>query len=274
MGALAMSEAGAGSDVVSMQLKAEKKGDYYVLNGTKFWITNGPDADTLVVRFTKIETSLEKNNFLKVYAKTNPNASMAQHGITAFLVERETEGFSTGQKLDKLGMRGSNTGELIFENCKIPGKRREKNVNFNLHIHPFLAKNILGKENKGIYVLFSGLDLERLVLGAGPVGLMQAACDTAFEYVHQRKQFGQRIGEFQLMQGKLADMFTSLSVARSYVYSVARSADNGNISNRDCASVILYTSEQATKVALDAIQCLGTLLFLNHVEKFISIFYF
>ncbi|XP_059476058.1 isovaleryl-CoA dehydrogenase, mitochondrial [Neocloeon triangulifer] len=228
IGALAMSEPGAGSDVVSMKLKAEKKGDYYLLNGNKFWITNGPDADTLVV-----------------YARTNPNASKPQHGITAFIVERGTEGFSTAQKLDKLGIRGSSTGELIFENCKVP------------------AKNILGEENKGIYVLFSGLDLERLVLAAGPVGLMQASCDTAFEYVHQRKQFGQRIGEFQLMQAKIADMFTSLSVSRSYMYNVARACDGGSVSRRDCASVILFCAEQATQVALQAIQCLGGNGYIN-----------
>ncbi|XP_065350706.1 LOW QUALITY PROTEIN: isovaleryl-CoA dehydrogenase, mitochondrial-like [Cloeon dipterum] len=228
MGALAMSEPGAGSDVVSMKLRADKKGDYYTLNGNKFWITNGPDAETLVV-----------------YAKTNPNAAKPQHGVTALIVEKGMEGFSTAQKLDKLGIRGSNTGELIFENCKVP------------------AKNILGQENKGIYVLFSGLDLERLVLAAGPVGLMQASCDTAFEYVHQRKQFGQPIGEFQLVQAKIADMFTSLSVSRSYLYSVARACDNGKVSRRDCASVILFCAEQATKVALDAIQCLGGNGYIN-----------
>ncbi|XP_068082835.1 isovaleryl-CoA dehydrogenase, mitochondrial [Anabrus simplex] len=228
IGALAMSEPGSGSDVVSMKLKAEKKGDYYILNGNKFWITNGPDADVLVV-----------------YARTDPNASKPQHGITAFLVEKGMPGFRTAQKLDKLGMRGSNTGELIFEDCKVP------------------AENILGKENKGIYVLFSGLDLERLVLSAGPVGIMQACCDTAFEYLHVRKQFKRRIGEFQLMQGKIADMYTNLSACRSYLYSVARACDKGQLHRKDCAGVFLYCSEKATQVALDAIQCLGGNGYIN-----------
>lgn len=222
-----MSEAGSGSDVVSMKLKAEKKGDYYVFNGNKFWITNGPDAETLVV-----------------YARTNPSAK-AQHGITAFIVEGDTPGFSRGQKLDKLGMRGSNTCELIFEDCKIP------------------AKNILGKENQGVYVLMSGLDLERLVLAAGPVGLMQAACDVTFDYAHQRKQFGQRIGEFQLIQGKMADMYTTLNACRSYLYGVARSAVNGHANAKDCAGVILYCAEKATQVGLDAIQVLGGNGYIN-----------
>lgn len=228
MGALAMSEPGSGSDVVSMKLKAEKKGDYYVLNGNKFWITNGPDADVLVV-----------------YAKTDMTTAKPQHGVSAFLIEKTFEGFSTGQKLDKLGIRGSNTGELIFEDCKVP------------------AKNMLGKENGGIYVLFSGLDLERLLLASQPVGLMQAACDVAFEYVHMRKQFNTRIGEFQLMQGKIADMYTTLSVCRSYLYSVARACDLGHVNRKDCAGVILYAAEKATQVCLEAIQCLGGNGYIN-----------
>ncbi|XP_039748877.1 isovaleryl-CoA dehydrogenase, mitochondrial [Pararge aegeria] len=227
MGALAMSEPGAGSDVVSMKLRAEKKGDYYVLNGNKFWITNGPDADVLVV-----------------YAKTN-FSSKPQHGISAFLIEKDYPGFSTAQKLDKLGMRGSNTGELVFEDCKVP------------------ETNLLGEENKGVYVLMSGLDLERLVLAAGPVGLMQAAIDIAFEYAHTRKQFGNRIGEFQLLQGKMADMYTSLSACRSYLYNVAKACDDGHINSKDCAGAILYCAEKATQVALDAIQILGGNGFIN-----------
>ncbi|XP_072051133.1 isovaleryl-CoA dehydrogenase, mitochondrial-like [Amphiura filiformis] len=227
IGALAMSEAGSGSDVVSMKLKAEHKGDYYLLNGTKFWITNGPDADVLVV-----------------YAKTDFNAKGA-HSITTFLIEKGMEGFSTSPKLDKLGMRGSNTCELVFEDCKVP------------------ASHIMGGTNKGVYVLMSGLDLERLVLAAGPLGLMQAACDITFPYLHQRKQFGQPIGHFQLMQGKMADMYTRLSACRSYVYNVARAADQGHCSNKDCAAVILYAAENATQVALDAIQCLGGNGYIN-----------
>ncbi|XP_017882248.1 isovaleryl-CoA dehydrogenase, mitochondrial [Ceratina calcarata] len=228
VGALAMSETTSGSDVVSMKLRAEKKGDYYVLNGHKFWITNGPDADTLVV-----------------YAKTNPNAIKPQHGITAFIVERGFEGFSSGKKLDKVGMRGSNTGELVFQDCKVP------------------AENILGQENKGIYVLFSGLDLERLILAAGPVGILQACCDVAFEYAHTRKQFGKPIAEFQMIQEKIAYMYTSLSACRSYLYSVARSCDAGNTNRKDCAAVILYTSECATNAALNAIQILGGNGYIN-----------
>uniref|UniRef100_H2YYV8 Isovaleryl-CoA dehydrogenase, mitochondrial n=1 Tax=Ciona savignyi TaxID=51511 RepID=H2YYV8_CIOSA len=218
VGALAMSESGSGSDVVSMKLKAEKRGDYYVLNGSKFWITNGPDADTLVV-----------------YAKTDIAAEA--RGITAFLIEKGMEGFSAAQKLDKFGMRGSNTCELVFEDCKVP------------------VENVLGPLNKGVYVLMSGLDLERLGGAAGPVGLMQAVLDTAFPYLHQRKQFGQSIGEFQLMQGKMADMYTKLSACRSYMYGVARACDKGHFNNRDCAGVILYAAETATQVALDGIQC-------------------
>lgn len=221
IGALAMSEPGSGSDVVSMKIRAEKKGDYYVLNGTKFWITNGSDADTLIV-----------------YAKTG-NGVEEKHAITSFIIETETEGFSVGQKLDKIGMRGSSTSELIFQDVKVP------------------AKNILGELNKGVYCLMSGLDYERLILAAGPVGLMQAACDVAFDYAHIRKQKGQFIGEFQLIQGKMADMYTTLSVCRSYLYTVARSCEHGSASSKDCAAVILYCAEKATRMGLDAIQILG-----------------
>ncbi|KAH8360456.1 isovaleryl-CoA dehydrogenase, mitochondrial [Drosophila serrata] len=228
VGGLAMSEPGAGSDVVSMKLRAERKGDYYVLNGSKFWITNGSDADTLIV-----------------YAKTGGPGVPDRHGITAFIVETAWEGFSVAQKLDKLGMRGSSTCELVFQDLKVP------------------AKNVLGQENKGVYVLMSGLDFERLVLAAGPVGLMQAACDVAFDYAHQRKQMNQLIGEFQLLQGKMADMYTTLSACRSYLYTVARSCDSGSRSSKDCAGVILYTAEKATKVALDAIQILGGNGYIN-----------
>ncbi|XP_047202067.1 isovaleryl-CoA dehydrogenase, mitochondrial [Girardinichthys multiradiatus] len=226
VGALAMSEHNAGSDVVSMKLKAVKKGDYYVLNGNKFWITNGPDADVLIV-----------------YAKTDPGAH--QKGITAFIVEKGMPGFSTAQKLDKLGMRGSNTCELVFEDCKIP------------------EKNILGPLNKGVYVMMSGLDLERLVLAAGPVGIMQAVLDTAVPYLHVREAFGQKIGHFQLMQGKMADMYTRLSSCRQYLYNVARACDKGHFSAKDCAGVILYCAENATQVALDGIQCLGGNGYIN-----------
>lgn len=228
IGALAMSETTSGSDVVSMKLRAEKKGDYYVLNGTKFWITNGPIADTLVV-----------------YAKTDPNAAKPQHGVTAFIIEKNFEGFSQSPKLDKLGMRGSDTGELVFDNCKVP------------------ESQVLGKENCGIYVLFSGLDIERLVLSGGPVGLMQAACDIAFKYAHEREQFGVKIGTFQLLQGKMADMYTTLNASRAYLYSVAKSADAGHISPKDCAGVILYTAEAATRLALDALQILGGNGYIN-----------
>uniref|UniRef100_A0A0N4ZG80 Isovaleryl-CoA dehydrogenase, mitochondrial n=1 Tax=Parastrongyloides trichosuri TaxID=131310 RepID=A0A0N4ZG80_PARTI len=226
MGALAMSEPNAGSDVVSMKATAVKKGDKYVLNGTKFWITNGPDADVYVV-----------------YAKTDPSAH--SRGITAFLVERDFPGFSRSPKLDKLGMRGSNTCELVFDNVEIP------------------AENILGGLNKGVYVLMSGLDVERLILAAGPLGLMQAACDVGFDYAHQRKAFGQRIGEFQLLQGKMADMYTTLNASRAYLYAVARSASQGNISSKDCAGVILYLAEKATTVCLDSIQILGGNGYIN-----------
>ncbi|XP_022315157.2 isovaleryl-CoA dehydrogenase, mitochondrial-like isoform X1 [Crassostrea virginica] len=227
VGALAMSEPNAGSDVVSMKLKAEKQGDYYVLNGTKFWITNGPDADTLIV-----------------YAKTDLSAA-PQHGITAFIVEKGMPGFSTGIKLDKLGMRGSNTSELIFEDCKVP------------------AENMLGEKNKGVYVLMSGLDIERLVLAAGPIGIMQACCDVAFAYAHQREAFGEKIGSFQMIQAKMANMYTTLNASRSYVYNVARSLDRGERQNNDCAAVILYTAEAATQMALDAIQILGGNGYIN-----------
>uniref|UniRef100_A0A914XXU2 Isovaleryl-CoA dehydrogenase, mitochondrial n=1 Tax=Panagrolaimus superbus TaxID=310955 RepID=A0A914XXU2_9BILA len=226
MGALAMSEAGAGSDVVSMKLRAEKKGDRYILNGSKFWITNGPDADVYVI-----------------YAKTEPQKN--QHGITAFIVERDYPGFSRGPKLDKLGMRGSNTCELIFEDCEVP------------------AENILGQEGKGVYVLMTGLDVERLVLAGGPMGLIQASCDIAFDYAHQREAFGTKIGTFQLMQGKLADMYTSMASCRSYLYSTARATTAGHLTNKDCAGVILYLAEQATKVGLDAIQILGGNGYIN-----------
>ena len=220
VGALAMSEPGAGSDVVSMNLRAEKRGDRYVLNGNKMWITNGPDADVLVV-----------------YAKTDPDAGAK--GITAFLIEKDFAGFSTAQKLDKLGMRGSNTCELVFRDCEVP------------------AENVLGEENRGVRVLMSGLDYERTVLAAGPVGIMQACLDVVVPYVHERKQFGQSIGEFQLVQGKLADMYTTLNACRAYLYAVAGACDRGRVSRKDAAGVILYCAEKATQVALDAIQLLG-----------------
>lgn len=226
VGSLAMSESGSGSDVVSMKLRAEKNGDRFILNGNKFWITNGPNANTLVV-----------------YAKTEPEKK--QHGITAFIIERGFKGFSTGPKLDKLGMRGSNTCELVFQDCEVP------------------EENILGGYNNGVAVLMSGLDLERLVLAAGPVGLMQACMDLVIPYTHDRKQFGKSIGEFQLMQGKLADMYTQLQVSRAYVYAVARACDNGNVSRKDCAAAILYTAEAATQVALQAIQTLGGNGYIN-----------
>ena len=220
VGALAMSEAGAGSDVVSMKLKADKRNTGYVLNGNKFWITNGPDADTLVV-----------------YAKTDPAAG--PKGITAFLIEREFKGFSTAQKLDKLGMRGSNTCELVFEDCEVP------------------FENVLGEEGKGVNVLMSGLDYERVVLSGGPLGLMAACMDVVMPYVHERKQFGQPIGEFQLMQGKIADMYTAMNSPRAYVYAVAAACDRGESTRQDAAGCVLYASTQATQVALEAIQALG-----------------
>lgn len=226
IGALAMSEPGSGSDVVSMKLRAEKKGDRYILNGNKFWITNGPDADTLVV-----------------YAKTDTKAG--SRGITAFIIEKGFKGFSTAQKLDKLGMRGSNTCELVFQDCEVP------------------EENVLGQVGKGVAVLMSGLDYERLVLAAGPVGLMQACMDIALPYSQDRQQFGQPIGDFQLMQGKLADMYTELQCSRAYVYAVARACDRGQVSRKDCAGVILYSAEKATQVALQAIQTLGGNGYIN-----------
>lgn len=226
-GSLAMSETGSGSDVVSMKIKAEKKGDYYVLNGNKFWITNAPDADTLIV-----------------YARTD-SSGKPEHGITTFIIERGMEGFSTAPKLDKLGMRGSNTAELVFEDCKVP------------------VENVVGEVNKGIYVLFSGLDLERLILAAGPVGLMQSVIDQAFPYAHMRKQFNKPIGHFQLMQGKMADMYVELSACRSYLYTVARAVDQGHVISKDCAGIILYAAEKATQVALEGIQILGGNGYIN-----------
>ncbi len=226
IGALAMSEPGAGSDVVSMRLRAERQGDSFVLNGNKFWITNGPDADVYVI-----------------YAKTEPDAG--SRGITAFIVERDFPGFSRAQKLDKLGMRGSNTCELVFEDCVVP------------------AANILGEVNKGVAVLMSGLDYERAVLSGGPVGIMQACLDVTVPYVHERKQFDQPIGEFQLVQGKLADMYSLTGASRSFLYAVCRALDRGEDSRKDAAAVILYTAEMATKCALDAIQLLGGNGYIN-----------
>lgn len=226
VGSLAMSEAGAGSDVVSMRMKAEKKGDRYVLNGTKFWITNSPHADTLVV-----------------YAKTDPDAGAK--GITAFLIEKGMKGFSVSPKLDKIGMRGSDTAELVFEDCEVP------------------VENIMGPLNEGVRVLMSGLDYERAVLAAGPLGIMQAALDVVVPYVKERKQFGRPIGEFQLMQGKLADMYVALSTSRAYVYAVAKACDAGKTTRKDAAGAILYAAEQATKVALEAIQALGGNGYIN-----------
>ncbi|CAO3409830.1 isovaleryl-CoA dehydrogenase [Azospirillum largimobile] len=226
IGALAMSEPNAGSDVVSMKLRAEKKGDRYVLNGTKMWITNGPDADTLVI-----------------YAKTDINAG--PRGITAFLVEKGFKGFSVAQKLDKLGMRGSNTGELVFEDCEVP------------------EENILGGVGRGVNVLMSGLDYERAVLSGGPLGIMQACMDVVIPYVHDRKQFGQPIGEFQLMQGKIADMYTIMNAAKAYVYAVAKACDRGETTRKDAAAAILFSAEKATWMALEAIQTLGGNGYIN-----------
>ncbi|HEY0420893.1 MAG TPA: isovaleryl-CoA dehydrogenase [Acetobacteraceae bacterium] len=226
VGALAMSEPGAGSDVVSMRLRAEKRGDTYVLNGTKMWITNGPDADTLVV-----------------YAKTTPDAG--PRGITAFIIERGMAGFSCAQKLDKLGMRGSNTGELVFQDCAVP------------------AENVLGAVGGGVSVLMSGLDYERAVLAAGPIGIMQACMDVVLPYVHERRQFDQPIGEFQLIQGKLADMYTALGATRAYVYAVAKACDRGRTTRKDAAGAILFAAERATAMALDAIQILGGNGYIN-----------
>ncbi len=226
VGALAMSEPGAGSDVVSMKTRAEKKGDRYILNGNKMWITNGPHAETLVV-----------------YAKTDPQAG--SRGITAFLIEKGFPGFSTAQKLDKLGMRGSDTCELVFEDCEVP------------------EENVLGDVNKGVEVLMSGLDYERAVLAAGSVGLMQAAFDTAISYVHEREQFGKPIGTFQLVQGKIADMYTTMNACRAYVYAVAGACDRGETTREDAAGCILYAAEKATQVCLDAIQLLGGNGYIN-----------
>ncbi len=226
LGALAMSESGAGSDVVSMRLSAVKKGDDYVLNGTKMWITNGPTADVLVV-----------------YAKTDKDAG--SRGITAFIIEKDMPGFSTAQKLDKLGMRGSDTGELVFEDCVVP------------------ASQVMGPENGGVKVLMSGLDYERAVLAAGPLGIMQNCMDIVLPYVHERKQFGQSIGEFQLIQGKLADMYVRMNTARAYVYAVAQACDRGQTTRQDAAGAILYAAEGATWMALEAIQILGGNGYIN-----------
>jgi isovaleryl-CoA dehydrogenase len=226
VGSLAMSEAGAGSDVVSMKLRAEKKGDRYVLNGTKMWITNAPEADTLVV-----------------YAKTDPAAG--PRGITAFIIEKGFPGFSVAPKLDKLGMRGSDTAELVFTDCEVP------------------EENILGELNGGVRVLMSGLDYERIVLAAGPIGIMRSAMDIVIPYVHERQQFGQPIGTFQLIQGKLADLYTTMNACRAYVYAVARAADRGETTRKDAAGAILYAAEKATWMCLEAIQILGGNGYIN-----------
>ncbi|RWM37118.1 isovaleryl-CoA dehydrogenase [Mesorhizobium sp.] len=226
VGALAMSETGAGSDVVSLRLRAEKRNDRYVLNGSKMWITNGPDAETLVV-----------------YAKTDPERN--SRGITAFIIEKTFAGFSVAQKLDKLGMRGSNTGELVFENVEVP------------------FENVLHEEGRGVEVLMSGLDYERAVLSGGPIGLMAACLDVAVPYVHERKQFGQPIGSFQLVQGKLADMYTTMNAARAYVYAVAAACDRGETTRKDAAGCVLFAAEKATQMALDAIQLLGGNGYIN-----------
>ena len=226
VGALAMSETGSGSDVVSMRLRADKRGDRYVLNGTKMWITNGPEADTLVV-----------------YAKTDPSAG--PRGITALLIEKNFKGFRPAQKLDKLGMRGSDTSELVFEDCEVP------------------AENVLGRVGEGVRVLMSGLDYERTVLAAGSLGIMQACLDVVIPYLHDRKQFGEPIGSFQLMQGKLADMYVTLSAARAYVYAVAKACDRGETARKDAAGAILYAAEKGVWMALEAIQCLGGNGYIN-----------
>ncbi len=226
VGALAMSEAGAGSDVVSMSLRAEKRNDHYRLNGTKYWITNGPDADTLVV-----------------YAKTDPDAG--PRGMTAFLVERDMKGFSTSESFDKLGMRGSSTGELIFEDCEVP------------------FENVLGEEGRGVNVLMSGLDYERVVLSGIGTGIMAACLDAVMPYMHERKQFGEPIGNFQLMQGKIADMYTAMNSARAYVYAVAGACDRGQVTRQDAAACVLYASEEAMKVAHQAVQAFGGAGYLN-----------
>jgi isovaleryl-CoA dehydrogenase len=226
VGALAMSEPGAGSDVANMRLSAEKRNDHYILNGSKMWVTNGPDADIVIV-----------------YAKTEP--SLGLHGITAFVVEKTFEGFGVTPKLDKLGMRGSNTCELIFQNCLVP------------------QENILGRVESGVSVLMSGLDYERTILAGGPLGIMQACLDLVLPYVHDREQFGQPIGEFELMQGKLADMYTAINATRAYVYAVAKACDGGRITRKDAASAILFAAEKATWMALEAIQCLGGNGYIN-----------
>ncbi len=226
VGALAMSESGAGSDVVGMRLRADKRGDHYVLNGTKMWITNGPEADVLVV-----------------YAKTDPTAG--PRGITAFLIEKGMKGYSCAQKLDKLGMRGSNTGELVFQDCEVP------------------EEHVMGGVGRGVNVLMSGLDYERAVLAAGPLGIMQACMDVVLPYIHERKQFGQAIGEFQLMQGKIADMYTTMNAAKAYVYAVAKACDRGETTRKDAAGAILYAAEKATWMALEAIQVLGGNGYIN-----------
>ena len=226
VGALAMSETDAGSDVVSMTLRADKKGDHYILNGTKMWITNGPDADTLVI-----------------YGKTNPEAG--SHGITAFLVEKSFVGFAASPKLNKLGMRGSSTSELVFQDCEVP------------------EENVLGEVDHGVQVLMSGLDYERLVLAGGPLGIMNSCLDVVVPYVHQREQFGQPIGEFQLIQAKLADMYTALSACQSYTYAVARAADQGQSIRKDAAGCLLFTAEHATQMALQAVQTLGGNGYIN-----------
>ncbi|MBE1203109.1 isovaleryl-CoA dehydrogenase [Aminobacter carboxidus] len=226
VGALAMSESGSGSDVVSLRLRAEKRNDVYVLNGSKMWITNGPDADTLVV-----------------YAKTDPERK--SRGITAFIIEKTMKGFSVAQKLDKLGMRGSNTGELVFENVEVP------------------FENVLHEEGRGVEVLMSGLDYERVVLAGGPIGIMAACMDVAVPYVHDRKQFGQPIGEFQLVQGKLADMYSTMNAARAYVYAVAAACDRGQTTRKDAAGCVLFAAEKATQMALDALQLLGGNGYIN-----------
>ena len=226
VGGLAMSEPGAGSDVVSMKTRAEKKGDHYVLNGSKMWITNGPQAETLVV-----------------YAKTDPAAGA--RGITAFLIEKGLKGFSTAQKLDKLGMRGSDTSELVFEDCEVP------------------EENVLGGVGDGVTILMSGLDYERVVLAAGPLGIMQACIDVVMPYIHERQQFGQPIGEFQLVQGKVADMYVAMNACKAYVYSVAKACDRGETTREDSAGAILYAAENATKIALDAVQLLGGNGYIN-----------
>jgi isovaleryl-CoA dehydrogenase len=226
VGALAMSEPGAGSDVMSMKLRAEKREGRYVLNGTKMWITNGPDADVIVV-----------------YARTDPAAGA--RGITAFIVEKGCKGYTTAQKLDKLGMRGSNTCELVFDDCEV------------------LEENVLGTTGQGVEVLMSGLDYERAVLAAGPLGIMQSCLDAVIPHLHQRKQFGQPIGEFQLMQGKLADMYVTANACRAYVYAVGRACDAGNVTRKDAAGAILFAAERATWMALEAIQCLGGTGYVN-----------